>query len=358
MVKDGLISEFKRENFWYIVAESRELKSGHALSRTVLGEWLAIFRDENDKPVALQDRCLHRSAQISRGRVHKGVLQCPYHGWKYNGRGEVSFVPSEGPRTSERKRCGVKYQACEQDDYIYVRLLNEGEQTDKSALAQKGTTTPFPMPCYRKAGYTTLRLQNRFVNNVTNCAENFVDIPHTTFVHPNIFRNPANEKFGAKVERNHGQVKVTYLNEKKNFGWFSWFLNPTGQEIQHTDEFYMPNVTTVNYWFGGKKHFIITSQSVPVSEVETLVYTDLTYNYGIWTWPSRALVRRQAQMIIDQDIEILNNQMKTIAKYGNKFQNTSADIIHTFIESIQREIEEGRDPRNLPHKEAEIEFWV
>lgn len=336
-----------RRDFWYIVAESAELKPGRVLSRSVLGEWLAVFRDHKGRPSILQDRCLHRSAQLSKGTVTNGRLRCPYHGWVYDGAGEVVAVPSE-VGASAKKRCAVSFDVREKDDFVYVRLNPE----------PKVDFEPFTMPHYRHRGYTTIRLQNLFRNNVTNCAENFVDIPHTSFVHPRIFRDPGAEQIAANVERKQGSVKVTYLGEKKNFGVFSWFLNPSGSEIKHTDEFHMPNVTTVNYWFGGGKHFIITSQSVPLNETETLVYTDLTYNYGLWTWPSRPIVRRQAQKIIDQDVEILENQMKTIAKYGAKFQNTPADIIHTFIESIQREIEEGRDPRELPPRESTIEFMV
>lgn len=337
----------KREDFWYIIAESHELGKDQVISRSILGEWLAVFRNKEGKVSVLQDKCLHRTAQLSRGKVQNGELTCPYHGWTYKGSGEVSKIPSMGPTHRPGPKCAKTFEVIEQENFIYVRL-----STTQADLK------PFSMPCYGAKGYTTIRLQNRFKNNVTNCAENFVDIPHTTFVHPGIFRNASQEKFGALIERENGRVKVTYKNEKKNLGWFSWFLNPSGEEIGHTDEFFMPNVTSVHYYFGGKNHFIITSQSVPVNDEETLVYTDLTYNYGIWTQLSRPLVRWQAQLIIDQDIEILDNQMKTIKKYGAHFQNSPADIIHTWIETIQNEIHEGRDPRLLPRKETEIEFWV
>lgn len=337
----------KREDYWYIVAESHELKKNEVISRCILGEWLAIFRNEAGVVSVLQDQCLHRTAQISRGQVVNGHLQCPYHGWTYDQEGKVVNIPSMGPTFKPGSKCAKKYEVIEQENYIYTRLSSENADIK-----------PFAMPCHGKAGYTTIRLQHTFKNNVTNCAENFVDIPHTTFVHPKIFRDAKHEKFGATIVRENGSVKVTYKNEKKNFGWFSWFLNPTGEEIGHTDEFFVPNVTSVNYYFGGKNHFIITSQSVPVSEDETLVYTDLTYNYGIWTFMSRPLVRWQAKVIIGQDVEILDNQMKTIKKYGAHFQNSPADIIHTWIESLQAEIAEGRDPHSLPRKEVEIEFWV
>lgn len=337
----------KKEDYWYIAAEDHELPKNQVISRSVLGEWLAIFRDNSGKISALQDKCLHRTAQISKGRVVEGKLQCPYHGWTYNTSGEVVKIPSMGPQHKPGGKCAKSYEVIEKEGYIYVRLSQN-----------KNQLSPFSMPCHKMKGYTTIRLQNLFKNDVTNCAENFVDIPHTTFVHPKIFRDAKNEHFGATVRRENGSVKVIYKNEKKNFGWFSFFLNASGKEIFHTDEFFAPNVTSVHYKFGGGYHFIITSQSIPLNDNETLVYTDLTYNYGIWTKISRPLVRWQAQTIIDQDVEILNNQMKTIKKYGAHFQNSPADIIHTWIESLQEEIEEGRDPALLPVRETEIEFWV
>lgn len=337
----------RKEDYWYVVAESHEIGLNQVVSRSLMGEWLAVFRDQSGKLAALQDKCLHRTAQISRGKVTEGKLQCPYHGWTYNSDGQVTHIPSMGPTFKAGSKCSKTYPVIEQEGYIYVRLSDAVEGVK-----------PFSMPCHKAEGYTTIRLQNLFRNNVTNCAENFVDIPHTTFVHPKIFRDAKHEKFGALIQREDGRVKVTYKNEKKNFGWFSWFLNPSGEEIGHTDEFFVPNITSVHYRFGGKNHFIITSQSVPLNDDETLVYTDLTYNYGIWTKISRPLVRWQAQTIIDQDVVILDNQMKTIKKYGAHFQNSPADIIHTWIESLQAEIEEGRDPRLLPKKETEIEFWV
>lgn len=333
------------KNFWYIAAESHEVKKGQPYAATIHDEWIALFRDRDGRVTALQDRCLHRAARLSRGRVENGDLVCPYHGWKYDAQGQVIHVPSEGPAT--RSRCAKKYEVIEQDDYIYVRLEKPADQDIK----------PFPMPCYKNKGYTTIRLQNTFENSVTNCAENFLDIPHTTFVHPTIFRNSSHQKMSAKVERRQGHVKVTYVGEKSDFGIFTWFLNPKRLEIQHTDEFFMPNVTTVNYWFG-RKHFIITSQSIPIDKKMTKVYTDLTYNYGMWNLVSRPIVRWQGQAIIDQDIEILKNQGETIEKYGAHFQNSPADLIHTFIESIQNEIQNGRDPKQLPEKEGKIDFWV
>ena len=323
------------------------------MAAQILGEWIALFRDENGRAIALEDRCIHRCAQLSRGKVKEGKLECPYHGWTYDGTGQVVRVPSEGPDSSKKRsissRKAKSYAVIEQEDYIYVRL---------SESPPPEAPQPFRVPEYKRPGWGSIRLQNRFANTVTNCAENFVDIPHTVSVHPGIFRVPRNDRFEATVKRAQGSVLVTYKNERANLGYFSKFLNPSGNEIQHSDAFHMPNITSVRYDAGPKREFVITSQSIPVTDEETLVYTDLTYNYGIWNTIAKPLIRNQAKTIIDQDIEILGNQMKTIKKYGSRFMNSEADVIHVLIESIRKELEEGRDPRALPEKSHTIEFWV
>ena len=109
---------------------------------------------------------------------------------------------------------------------------------------------------------------------------------------------------------------------------------------------------------GLHRRLFITSQSIPETENSTLVYTDVTYNYGIWNKMARPFVRWTAQHIIRQDIKILDIQEEAIAKYGSHFTNTPADTIHVFVESIRNKIAAGEDPRNLPEQSVEITFWV
>lgn len=356
----------KFEDFWYILALSEQLKPNTVLSRTVLGEWLAVFRGDDGKPVALRDRCMHRNSRLSRGKVCAGTLHCPYHGWVYDKTGQVVAVPAEGsncrggfsPDTGiqpefDRKtrlysRQAKRYATIEEDGYVYVRLADEPTEEFQ----------PFSMPYYGKPGWETVRVINRFRNNVTNCAENFIDIPHTASVHPGIFRKSRQQQLEMSVERRNGSVLVEYYNETTNLGWFSKFLNPRGCEIKHTDSFYMPNVTSVQYDMGTNRQLFITSQSVPETEDSTLVYTDVTFNYGIWNKIARPFVRWTAQYIIRQDVEALGIQMDVIEKYGTQFANTPADTIHVFVESIRNKIEAGEDPRKLPDKSVQIKFWV
>ncbi|MBW4618168.1 MAG: aromatic ring-hydroxylating dioxygenase subunit alpha [Cyanosarcina radialis HA8281-LM2] len=337
------------EDFWYVVALSQQLKSHTVIGSTVLGEWLAVFRGDDGKPVALRDRCAHRNSRLSPGKVDRGQLHCPYHGWVYDKNGQVVAVPAEGDnfKLSDR-RCAQRYDTKERDGYVYVRLVaNPSEEFE-----------PFKMPYYQQPGWETVRVIDRFRNNVTNCAENFIDIPHTVSVHPGVFRQARQQKLEMTVERKNGSVVVEYKNETNNLGWYSRFLNPKSDEIRHTDSFHMPNITSVEYNLGKNRRFFITSQSIPETEDSTLVYTDVTFNYGIWNKIARPFVRFTAQYIIRQDIEILGIQQEAIAKYGTEFSNTTADTIHVLVESIRDRIEKGEDPRSLPDLVRQVTFWV
>ncbi|PKL79141.1 MAG: aromatic ring-hydroxylating dioxygenase subunit alpha [Candidatus Melainabacteria bacterium HGW-Melainabacteria-1] len=336
-------------HYWYVVCRSSELKADKPLGRELLGEWIVLFRDQSGSPVAFQDRCPHRNYRLSHGTVRDGRLQCPYHGWTYDESAEVVAIPCEGEsfrRLAARR--AIAYEVMERDDFVYVRLERHPEID----------LDPFPMPHYREKGYRTVRLFNVFHNNVTNCAENYVDVPHTVFVHPGIFRVERKQHIQATVTRSDGSVIVDFNNETDNMGWFSWFLNPKGEPIQHRDAFHTPNVTSVDYHFGPHKSFHITSHCTPVNDGLTWVYTDLTYRFGIFNRLAAPIVRYQGQSVIDQDIVALDVQMQVIKKYGQDFRHSRTDVVHILIESLREAIEQGEDPRALPPKQHDFEFWI
>ncbi len=42
---------------------------------------IAVFRTEDDRVFALEDRCPHRNGPLSQGIVHDGCVTCPLHNW-------------------------------------------------------------------------------------------------------------------------------------------------------------------------------------------------------------------------------------------------------------------------------------
>ena len=80
-------------NAWYVAALACEVNSNRPLARTLLGEAVVLYRDQVGQAVALSDRCPHRFAPLHRGRIHQGVLECPYHGLRFDGSGHCVHNP-------------------------------------------------------------------------------------------------------------------------------------------------------------------------------------------------------------------------------------------------------------------------
>ncbi|HEX5610282.1 MAG TPA: Rieske 2Fe-2S domain-containing protein [Solirubrobacterales bacterium] len=79
---------------WQPVARLQDLKSGPQRA-VLLGEALAIFLTEAGDPAVVADRCAHRGASLSMGKVEGDSIQCPYHGWEWaGGNGTCTRIPS------------------------------------------------------------------------------------------------------------------------------------------------------------------------------------------------------------------------------------------------------------------------
>jgi phenylpropionate dioxygenase-like ring-hydroxylating dioxygenase large terminal subunit len=71
------------------------------IRRRLLGEDIAFWRD-GGQVHAIADRCPHRGASLSRGHTRfpgSGTLSCPYHGWTFDGQGQLRACIQEGPNS-------------------------------------------------------------------------------------------------------------------------------------------------------------------------------------------------------------------------------------------------------------------
>src|SRR3546814_16896615 len=69
-------------NAWYAAAWSEEI-GGTPLGRTFLEQPVVLFRETDGTTVALADRCPHRFAPLSKGKLVGNAIECPYHGLRF-----------------------------------------------------------------------------------------------------------------------------------------------------------------------------------------------------------------------------------------------------------------------------------
>lgn len=80
-------------NCWWVAAFGDEV--GRApLARWLLDTPVVLFRTEAGEVVALEDRCPHRQAPLSAGRLQGDAIECAYHGFQFGANGRCVRVPS------------------------------------------------------------------------------------------------------------------------------------------------------------------------------------------------------------------------------------------------------------------------
>jgi phenylpropionate dioxygenase-like ring-hydroxylating dioxygenase large terminal subunit len=222
------------------------------------------------------------------------------------------------------------------------------------------TREPFAMPYWDAEGWGTYYMVTEFGNEVTHLVENFMDVPHTTFVHAGWFRRAAQKEVRVIVERASDSVLVTYDLPHDEIGFTGRILNPDREPMTHTDKFYMPNNTRVDYTFGSRRGFTITSTCTPRGPYDTIVYTLISYRLGWLNALAPLWLPFYTRRVIEQDVDIMRNQGANLQRFGGEtnFHSTPADRLHEYIESLRDHAERGgQGPAPSPRRD-EVFFWI
>lgn len=157
-------------NCWYALAWSHEVDTS-PVGREVLGEPIVLYRGRDGAIRAFEDRCPHRHAPLSLGRVEGDHLRCMYHGLLFDQSGKCLSVPGSTVVPSARLR---PYPAVEQDGWIWVW---PGKTTKAlPALIPRAFGLDDP-------AFTMRSGQIEYAANYELINDNLCDLSHVDFVH-------------------------------------------------------------------------------------------------------------------------------------------------------------------------------
>lgn len=159
-------------NVWTPVALSTQLRANGVMRVRVADTALALFRDTHGAPAALLDRCPHRGVALSLGSVREGCLQCPYHGWIFNRRGQCVQVPWN----PEAKRAALNALA------VPAREL-AGQIWIRTSLGDEAPDAPTAHESLLESRTRLTGIETIWHTHWTRAMENMLDWPHLAFVH-------------------------------------------------------------------------------------------------------------------------------------------------------------------------------
>lgn len=159
---------------WYVAAWSSEL-GDKPMAMRIGNDPIVLYRQSNGEVAALEDRCPHRMAPLSMGRVEGDTIRCMYHGARFGADGRCLGVP--GQTIVPASFIARRYSVAERDGWIWV-WLGDAESADPSLLPISELT----QPTWRSR---TSSLDYDAHYELLN--DNLCDFSHVSYVHEKTF---------------------------------------------------------------------------------------------------------------------------------------------------------------------------
>jgi phenylpropionate dioxygenase-like ring-hydroxylating dioxygenase large terminal subunit len=186
-------------NTWYVAAWGHEI-TDELFSRTLLNEKVLIYRRLDGVAVAISDRCPHRFAPLSLGRLKGDNVQCGYHGLEFDGTGACVGNP-HGKVIP--KACRVRsFPLVERYGILWIwpgdaALADENVIPDFGHLVEPGHKTVH--------GGTVVNANYELI------ADNLMDASHTQYVHLDLLGTEAFAQSEHEVIQDGTSVHSNYI---------------------------------------------------------------------------------------------------------------------------------------------------
>jgi len=195
--------------FWQPVLLRDDLVAGVPRRLEIFGEYFTAYRGEDGTPHVIQDRCPHRSTQLSLGWVEGDCIRCFYHGWMFDGEGNCVDQPAEKEAFKDavhirayptREYLGLIFAYLGDDEVPEFPLFPEVD-LEKDAVFYRG----HPVPCnyFQRIENDLDELHIHFVHRVSTDAIGLDEIPeiHVEETEYGILRQGTRNESGLNVNR-------------------------------------------------------------------------------------------------------------------------------------------------------------
>jgi len=167
------------KNCWYVAAHAHEVTAS-LFARTLLNQAVIFWRTPDGAIAALEDRCPHRLVPLSTGKTVNGLVECGYHGLRFDAEGACAFVPGQDqtPKNANVK----KFPVAERHALVWI-WMGEASLADEDLIPDMHW---MDAPGWRATtGYLHFNADYRLVN------DNLLDLSHETYIHKHTIGNDA-----------------------------------------------------------------------------------------------------------------------------------------------------------------------
>jgi phenylpropionate dioxygenase-like ring-hydroxylating dioxygenase large terminal subunit len=138
-----------------------------------MGEKLVLWRDQNGVVKCLADQCIHRGVSLSTGKILENNVQCPFHGFEFDGTGQCRKIPANG-RVSPIPPSYVARSYVVREGHGLVWLW-WGERRE--------TYPELPFFDDLDDSFSWKTIRSLWATHYSRAIENQLDVAHVPFVH-------------------------------------------------------------------------------------------------------------------------------------------------------------------------------
>ncbi|XP_073112272.1 pheophorbide a oxygenase, chloroplastic [Elaeis guineensis] len=317
---------FSWRDHWYPVSLVEDLDPSLPTPFQLLNRDLVLWKDPRSGDwLAFDDRCPHRLAPLSEGRIDEdGCLQCSYHGWSFDRTGSCVRIPqasSEGPEARailSPRACVAKLPTLVSQGLLFV-------WPDENGWEKAAATKPPMLPeDFNDPSFSTVTIQRDLFYGYDTLMENVSDPSHIDFAHH-------------KVTGRRDRAKPLPFKMESSGVW--GFAGSDSGNPRISAKFVAPcyymnkiEIDTKLPFFGDQKWVIwICSFNIPMAPGKTRSIVCSARNFFQFTMPGPAwwqLVPRwyghwTSNKVYDGDMIVLQGQEKI---FLSKSKEASADV--------------------------------
>ncbi len=163
-------------NAWYMASWDKDVPAGEVVAATILGQPLVLARDDQGAVFAMEDRCPHRAAPLSKGKCEEGGIRCWYHGVRFAADGRAVEVPGQDtipPALKVRT-----FPVVERHAAFWV-WMGDPARADESLIP--------PFVGYRDPAWAMTPGRLDYVAPARLIHDNLLDLSHIAYVHRETF---------------------------------------------------------------------------------------------------------------------------------------------------------------------------
>lgn len=316
------------KNQWYMALPSKKLKINKMQSIEICGELVLFFRKSTGEVSAIRDICPHRGIPFKYGRMVNDMVECPYHGWKFDGAGVCREIPSltENQKLDCTKIKVKSYPVKEQFSSIWVFIGDAN--FDQSKCPQ-----PPLFETLNTMAKPNITLVEEFNCHIDHAVIGLMDPAHGPYVHKSWFWRSSKSAYAK--QKAFGPVSFGFQMRRHQPSKNSKAYKILGGNPTTEITFRIPGTRVEHIKIGNKNLYAVTGL-MPINEKKTQIIQMLYWDMP-WLSLIKPLMSAFANKFLWQDIDAVNKQQEGLKYDPNLMLINDADTQAKWYFALKKE---------------------